>query len=362
MQGALERHGGGVGPSSGVLRSLGCPLRLSGQRAAWAVACTPCRRAQGSFGWEFLAAGSAPRGFWFGLLWAGRARLAVTARGAREERSGLQYSSEGVRRTTGSNALAACKALASKASLPAHRKTPSPNNTDAIRLSCTYISSVNQVWPSFCTSSIVNKHSISTPASTASSDERTHQKNASKNGPRSTKKDRRLRRQRFCGKRGLEETQHRADGAGHQRVAARSRAEPLAPPSPTRSTGGPATASTKGPTRTPSRAPRPSSRSEPHLPGDVAARKANGATNVAVIEAAMEAKVSARSSSARRCRRGSTRSRRVRACKRDAFEALGGFALGGGAVVEAFRDLRDAAHRIGLPDPLALGHGPLSRA
>ena len=64
-----------------------------------------------------------------------------------------------------------------------------------------------------------------------------------------------------------------------------------------RSTG-PATASTKGPTRTPSRRlGRRRERGSPPLPGDVeAARKANGATNVAVIEAAMEALSAAPSS------------------------------------------------------------------
>ena len=73
----------------------------------------------------------------------------------------------------------------------------------------------------------------------------------------------------------------------------------------------------------------------PPLPGDVAtARRANGETNVKVIEAAMEAKVK------RAVVVGATMppwldkiAEGYVAGKRDAFEALGGFALSGGAVV-----------------------------
>ena len=98
----------------------------------------------------------------------------------------------------------------------------------------------------------------------------------------------------------------------------------------------------------------------PPLPGDVeAARKANGATNVAVIEAAMEAKVG------RAVVVGATMppwldkvAEGYALGKRDAFEALGVLRPGRRRRRrEAERDLRDAAYRIGLPDPAGAGHG-----
>ena len=99
----------------------------------------------------------------------------------------------------------------------------------------------------------------------------------------------------------------------------------------------------------------------PPLPGDVeAARKANGATNVAVIEAAMEAKVG------RAVVVGATMppwldkvAEGYALGKRDAFEALGGsFALGGGAVVVKPSAIYGTRHTgIGLPDPAGAGHG-----
>ena len=103
----------------------------------------------------------------------------------------------------------------------------------------------------------------------------------------------------------------------------------------------------------------------PPIPGDVeAARKANGATNVAVIEAAMEAKVK------RAVVVGATMppwldkvAEGYVAGKRDAFEALGGFALGGGAVVVKPSAIYGTRHtESGYPIPLAPVMAPLSYA
>ena len=101
------------------------------------------------------------------------------------------------------------------------------------------------------------------------------------------------------------------------------------------------------------------------VPGDVeAARKANGATNVAVIEAAMEAKVK------RAVVVGATMppwldkvAEGYALGKRDAFEALGGFALGGGAVVVKPSAIYGTRHtESGYPIPLAPVMAPLSYA
>ena len=103
----------------------------------------------------------------------------------------------------------------------------------------------------------------------------------------------------------------------------------------------------------------------PPIPGDVeAARKANGATNVAVLEAAMDAKVK------RAVVVGATMPPWLDKIaegyvqgKRDAFEALGGFALSGGAVVVKPSAIYGTRHtESGYPIPLAPVMAPLSYA
>ena len=87
VQGALERHRV-VSPSSRVLcRSLGCP-QLAALcdylgKSGLGVAGTACEPVQGSFGWKIIGNGAAAvalPGAFLVCLWAGRARLAVTAK------------------------------------------------------------------------------------------------------------------------------------------------------------------------------------------------------------------------------------------------------------------------------------------
>ena len=107
MQGALERHRV-VSPSSRVL----CPqlaalcdyLGTSGL----GVAGTACKPVQGSFGWKIIGNGAAPAalpGAFLVCLVGRESKVGRNRQGAREERSGLQYSSKGVRRPPKSNIL-----------------------------------------------------------------------------------------------------------------------------------------------------------------------------------------------------------------------------------------------------------------